>query len=143
MSSARRSSTAAPVAEVRGVGVACEHLVGLRAQDVDVALSPTLGHELPARAKRRAQAPEQPVVVGDPVEGRRREDRVDGLLEVELEQIAHAHIHAGPSRRRAAATIDADASTAMTRPPGRRSSSAWVIRPEPQPASSTVSSPSS
>ncbi len=46
-----------------------------------------------------------------------------------------------PRRSRAAAIIDAEPSTPITRPRGRRSSSASVTRPEPQPASRTVSSP--
>jgi hypothetical protein len=89
------------------------------------------------------QAPEQPVVVGDPVEGGGREDRVDRLAEVELEQVADAQVRVGPSRSRAASIIEGDSSIAITRPCGSRSISACVMRPEPQPASSTVSSPRS
>ena len=48
-----------------------------------------------------------------------------------------------PSASRACSTIDGAASTAITRPSGRRSSSSSVTRPVPQPASSTVSSPRS
>ncbi len=47
-----------------------------------------------------------------------------------------------PSRLRAASIIDADMSTPITRPSGTRSISSSVRRPEPQPASRMVSSPS-
>ncbi len=73
-----------------------EHLVRLAAQDVDVALSPTLGDEPPAGRERSAQAREQPVVVGDPVEGGGREDRVDGLAELQLEQVADTQVSVRP-----------------------------------------------
>ena len=73
-----------------------EHLVGLAAQDVDVALSPALRDEPPAGRSARVQAREQPLVVGDPVEGGGREDRVDGLVEVELEQVADAQVRVRP-----------------------------------------------
>ena len=59
-----------------------------------------------------------------------------GLSELELEQVAGESRDfepLAPSRSRAARVIDSDASTAMTRPRGRRSRSASVIRPEPQP----------
>ena len=49
----------------------------------------------------------------------------------------------GRSAGGAASIIDAEPSTAITRPSGSRSSSISVTRPEPQPASSTVSSPRS
>ena len=45
--------------------------------------------------------------------------------------------------RAACATIDGATSTAYTRPRGTRSASSAVTRPEPQPASSTTSSPDS
>ena len=48
---------------------------------------------------------------------------------------------APPSASRACSTIEGAESTATTRPRGSRSSSSCVTRPEPQPASSTVSSP--
>ncbi len=76
-----------------GVRRACEHLVGLAAQDVDVALSPALRQQPPAGAQRAAHAREQPLVVGDPVEGGGREDRVDGLGQLELQEIALAKIN--------------------------------------------------
>ena len=47
------------------------------------------------------------------------------------------------SRRLASSTIAREPSTAITRPRGSRSASTAVTRPVPQPASSTVSSPSS
>ena len=52
-------------------------------------------------------------------------------------------LRAGSSAARACSTIEGAESTATTRPRGRRSSSIRVTRPEPQPASSTVSSPRS
>ena len=98
----------------------------------------------PPGRSARAQAREESLVVGYPVEGRRREDRVDRLLELQLEQVGHAQLHApGRASSRAASIIDGDSSTAITLPRGSRSISASVTRPEPQPASSTVSSPDS
>ena len=49
----------------------------------------------------------------------------------------------GGSASRACSTIEGAESTATTCPSGSRSSSSAVTRPEPQPASSTVSSPRS
>ena len=92
---------------------------------------------------------EQRVVVGDPVERRGREDRVDRRRRpaaAARPRSATANATRSPnraSRSRAASTIDGDASSATTCPSGRRSASCSVTRPEPQPASSTVSSPRS
>ena len=61
-----------PVAEVLGVGVACEYRVGGPAQNIDVALSPTLGHQLSCGAQHCLQAPEEALVIWDPMERRRR-----------------------------------------------------------------------
>ena len=81
-------------------------------------------------------------MVGDPVEGRRREDRVDRLLELELEQVGDPQLDI--RRRAARGRRRSSTATGRRRSPGRagsRSISASVIRPEPQPASSTISSP--
>ena len=48
----------------------------------------------------------------------------------------------GPSASRAFSTIEGEPSTAITRPRGSRCWIARVTRPLPQPASSTISSPS-
>ena len=53
----------------------------------DVAGAAALGGEAAARPQRGVQAGEEALVVGDPVEGRGREDRVDGLVELELDQV--------------------------------------------------------
>ena len=136
---AGRSSTAAEVARsARRRARARRTTSRVRAQHVDVALSAALRDQPSAGAQRRAQAREQALVVGDPVEGGGREDRVHGLLQLQLEQVDDRARRLRPSRSRAASTIDCDASTAITRPRGRRSISASVIRPEPQPASSTA-----
>ena len=70
---------------------------------------------------------EQPLVVEDPVEGRVREDRVDRLVELELEQVRDPTARPGRRTRRGAARacsiIDSEPSTPITRPSGRRSSS--------------------
>ena len=50
--------------------------------------------EPPARLEDSEQAREQAVVIGDPVERRGRDDRVDGLLHLELQQVGHAHVDA-------------------------------------------------
>ena len=53
----------------------------------DVARAAALGGEAAAGLQRRVQAGEEALVVGDPVERRGREDRVDGLVELELDQV--------------------------------------------------------
>ncbi len=79
------------------------------------------------------------------MERRRREDRVHRVdrdrVEQVLGQVGHP-VGAEPFDR-GRATIDGDASRAITWPRGRRSRSASVTWPVPQPASSTVSSPRS
>ena len=60
----------------------------------DVAGAAALGDEPAARPQRRVQPLEQPVVVGDPVERRGREDRVDRLVQLELEQVGGEHLDA-------------------------------------------------
>ena len=77
-----------------GIGCLGAHLVGARAQDRDVALSPTLRHEPPARGEHAAQLAKEAVVVGDPMESGRREDRVERALEaeIELEQVDLANV---------------------------------------------------
>jgi hypothetical protein len=83
-----------PAEEVLGVGTTRENRLGVPAQHVDVALSPALRDELPARAQRGVQAREQAIVIGDPVKRRRRQDRVDRLLQLDLQQVSHAHVDA-------------------------------------------------
>ncbi len=53
----------------------------------DVAGAAALRREPAAGLQRRVQAGEQPLMVGDPVERRRREDRVHRLVELELDQV--------------------------------------------------------
>jgi hypothetical protein len=121
-----------------------EHRLGDRVQRGDVPPPAALRDETPAVAERAPQRREERVVVGDPVERRRREDGVDPLgSEVERGEVATRSSARSPRRSRAASIIDAEASTPMTRPCSRRAASASVTRPEPQPASSTVSSPRS
>ncbi len=89
-----------------------------------------------------SQAAKEKIVVGDPVERRGRDDRVELLVEIQLEQVDDADVRClTESLLGRVCTIEADWSTAITRPRGSRSISAWVMRPEPQPASSTSSSP--
>ena len=85
-------------------------------------------------------------VVADPVEGRGREDRVDGFIDrerapqvrLELDPIAEpGEPSAGLVEHRRGP------SSATTRPRGSRASRSSVTRPLPQPASRTRSSPSS
>ena len=103
-----------------------------------------LRHQPPAGPQRRVQAGEQRVVVGHPVEHGVGEGGVHRLVELELGQVGLEHGGAVVQVLRAPARP----SRARRRPPsrgraGRRSSSSLVTRPLPQPASSTVSSPSS
>ena len=56
-------------------------------------------------------------MVEDPVEGCVREDRVDRLGELEVEEVGDAQLDASsPSALRAFAIIDGEASTPITRP---------------------------
>ena len=146
-----------PAGEVLGVGFVREHRCRLPAQDVDVALSPTLGHQPPAGAQRGAQAPnsrswsaiqwkvavERIASTGSSSSSSSRSTTRRSTRPPPGHTARGAGSALPPSRSLAASTIEADSSTAITRPRGSRSSSAWVIRPEPQPASSTISSPRS
>ena len=71
--------------------------------------------------------------------------RVDGLVEIELEQVGHEELDAVAERRRAARAPPRPSTARRRRrsrgPPARRSRISFVTRPLPQPASSTVSSP--
>ena len=58
----------------------------------DVSVPAALRDEQPARPERREEPFEEPVVVEDPVERRRREDRVDALAELEVEQVGLPHV---------------------------------------------------
>ena len=53
----------------------------------DVAAASALRDEAPAGAQRRPEAVEETLVIGDPVEGRGREDQVDRLLDAESTSI--------------------------------------------------------
>jgi hypothetical protein len=53
----------------------------------DVARPTALGDQLAAGPQGLVQAAEELVVVEDPVEGRRREDRIDRLVEPELREV--------------------------------------------------------
>ena len=115
----------------------------------DVAGAAALGDEPAARPEDRGQVPEQGVVVGDPVERRGREDRVDRMppgsangrprsATTYVDPVAEPAPAAGAPRRPSPATR-------RGRRPGRRgsrSARSSVTRPLPQPASRTVSSPS-
>ncbi len=139
---ARRSSTAAASRRSAGVGFAVAAPRWRLPRSTSMLPSPPhCATSRPPGRKRRVQAREQPLVVGDPVEGGRREDRVDGLVQLQLEQVDQR-----ARRRPAGARARRRPSTARRRrrsrgPRGRRSINASVMRPEPQPASSTVSSP--
>ena len=87
----------------------------------DVAGAAALGDE-PAAGHEHAEQPrEQPLVVGDPVERRGREDRVDRPLELEL----HAGRRRARRRRRRAARAPARPSPASRRrPPPHRAADA-------------------
>ena len=117
----------------------------LRAQAVDVALSPALRHQLPARAQRaraaRANRRSWSAIQWKVAVERIASTRLRAASQLEQvhrrarrprgpEPLARRRDHRRRLRRRA-----------ITRPRGRRSSSASVMRPEPQPASSTSSSP--
>ena len=133
-----------PALEVRAERRVGRGLARRRVDRRDVARAAALGDEAAPRPQRAPQRGEQRVVVGDPVERRGREDDVDGLAaEVEADEVGDAQSASSPRRVRAASIIEADTSTPITRPRGTRSISSSVSRPEPQPASSTVSSPRS
>ena len=113
----------------------------------DVADPAALRDEPAARSQDRRQVAEQRVVVGDPVERGGREDRVDraaraaAAAEVghdELDPVAEPGQPLARGRDHRGRPVERDHPPA--RQPRARSS---VTRPEPQPASRTVSSPAS
>jgi hypothetical protein len=61
--------------------------VGRLAEGFDVALAAALGHEPAARREQPAQTCEQPLVIGDPVEGGVGERGIDRLGQLELDQV--------------------------------------------------------
>jgi hypothetical protein len=61
-------------------------------EHVDVALAPTLRHQAPTGTQCRVQRAEQTIVICDPVEGRRRENYVNRLLQPQLQQVGTANI---------------------------------------------------
>jgi hypothetical protein len=77
--------------EVPRARPACERrMVDARDRLCDVghvARAAALGDELAARLQRGVEAGEQPLVVVDPVEGGGAQDRVDGLVELEVQQV--------------------------------------------------------
>ena len=102
----------------------------------------------PPGPEDRGEVAEQRVVVGDPVERRGREDRVDrrpaeGQRRAEVgDDVRRPGRRTGARRARGPRRPSpASRRAAMTRPRGRRSRSSSVTRPVPQPASRTVSSP--
>lgn len=60
----------------------------------DVALSPTLDLQRPAWTQRAGQPPPQAIVIGDPMKRRCREDRIDGLVELQVEHVLAPHLGA-------------------------------------------------
>lgn len=58
----------------------------------DVPLAAALGDKPAAGLERSVEVLEQPVVVGDPVEGGGGEDRVDGRVEHELREVGDAEL---------------------------------------------------
>ena len=82
------------VPQVRGVRRAGGDLAGGRVRRGDVPEAPALGHQPPARAQGRVQSREQALVIEDPVEGRGRDDQVDGRIELQRPQVRLAEPHA-------------------------------------------------
>ena len=80
------------------VGVALHDGARAATQAVDVALSPALRHEPPARAQQDAQARKQALVVRDPVKRRGRQDRVDGFGQLELQQVVAQQLEPAVAR---------------------------------------------
>ena len=78
--------------EVLGIRAAREDFACVPAQHVDIAFTATLRDEPATGAQRSVKPREQPLVIGDPVERRRREDRVDGLVVRQLEQVGAPHV---------------------------------------------------
>ena len=118
----------------------------------DVPRAAALRDELAARPQDAMEVGEQPVVVGDPVEGGRGQHGVDrasarrGRAGDNSDRSAWTKLTLSPAvprRACACSSIDGEASRATTWPRGSRASSSSVTRPVPQPASTTVSSPSS
>ena len=132
-----------PAAEVLGVGLPCTHLSAPPRGSAPRFRSRRTG---PRDARRRAARR------GARRTGRRGRTQWNTALEntastgsASCSSVSSAWCTSArsPSASRARATIEGAASTAITRPRGRRSASRAVTRPLPQPASNTVSSPSS
>ena len=124
--------------EVGRVGVARGDLVAARLQPRDVARRRRSGR----RAARRASAPGAGcgrARRGRGSSGRRRwrRRRRPARSSSSSTRSATSASSLGRSTERTCSTIDAEPSTAITRPSGRRSISIEVTRPLPQPASST------
>ena len=111
----RRRSVASGVAKFHGPGqpprrrrtARCARHDAERLDDVgDVARAAALGDQPAARLQRGVQAGEERVVVGDPVERRGREDRVDRLGELELGEVGHGERRCGRRRARSRASLD-------------------------------------
>ena len=88
---------------------------------VDVADAAALGDEPAARPEDGGQVPEQRVVVGHPVEGRGRQDRIDRPVDRQAaargrRRRIRSRSPKGASRSRAASIIDGEPSRATTRP---------------------------
>ena len=76
-----------PVGEVPRVRLLTSNLIGQVAKGVDVPVSAALRHEPAPRLQGPAKRREQRIVVVDPMEGRVGERHVDGLGQVELDQV--------------------------------------------------------
>jgi hypothetical protein len=76
---------------------------GRRRRAIDVALASALDLEHAARPQRLGQPRPEAIVVGDPVRRRRRDDRVDRLVQIEVEHVLAPHLRAvaeSPARKR-------------------------------------------
>ena len=95
----------------------------------------------PPGSQRSGEPRPEAIVVGDPMQRGRREDRVHRLLEFEVQSVLAPHLGAVTEPlARASATMSAEASKANTCPSGTSASRASVTRPVPHPTSSTVAS---
>ncbi len=81
-----------PAGQRRRERLPLPHQLGRCLQRGDVAGAAALGDEAAAGHEQVEQPREQPLVVGDPVEGRGREDRVDRPVELKLQQIGDAQL---------------------------------------------------
>ena len=125
-----------PSEVLRVLGVGRRPRRSPRAWLATLPCSAALGDEPAAGPQRRVQAREERVVVEDPVEGRGREDQVDRLVELQLEQVGDEIV--GPVAERLARLLDHRLGAVDARSPGPRAGARPAASRDPARAAAGV-----